>query len=162
MSRPQRLATFAYVGPYRYLLTICTFNRLAVFADGAAANRALLQFRRTSRQCGFAILAYCMMPDHAHFLVEGTIETSDLQRFVRRAKQASGFEHARTAGNRLWQEGYHERTLRKDEDASAVARYILNNPVAGRPGSQPGELSAHWPRYMDGARAFGIHLTCRN
>jgi REP element-mobilizing transposase RayT len=69
------------------------------------------------------------MPDHIHLLVEGMACDSDLQRFVKLSKQRSGFIFARTARQTLWQEGYFDRVLRRDEDAKAIARYILENPV---------------------------------
>ena len=32
-------------------------------------------------------------------------------------------------GGPLWQDGYYERVLRRDEDIKEVARYIFENPV---------------------------------
>lgn len=29
----------------------------------------------------------------------------------------------------LWQRGYYDHAIRKDEDAWAAARYIINNPI---------------------------------
>jgi len=69
------------------------------------------------------------MPDHIHLLVEGTTSEANLRRFVKLSKQRSGFGFARVTGQRLWQDGYFERVLRKDEDAKEIARYILENPV---------------------------------
>ena len=129
MSRPPRVLGFTYLGPYRYFLTFCTFERRETFRDAAAANLALAQFRRTARAAGFAILTYCLMPDHAHLLVEGKTVTADLRKFVKRAKQSTGQAHAHRAGVRLWQDGYHDRVLRPSDDAKAVARYIIENPV---------------------------------
>jgi REP element-mobilizing transposase RayT len=77
----------------------------------------------------FAILAYCLMPDHAHLLVEGLNDSSDLQHFVKMAKQRSGGDYRRRSNKRLWQEGYFDRVLRDEEDARDFARYIINNPV---------------------------------
>lgn len=48
---------------------------------------------------------------------------------LRRAKQTTGRAYARRARQILWQEGYYDRVLRAEEDARAVARYILENPV---------------------------------
>ena len=88
-----------------------------------------MQFRKTSNLEAFEILAYCLMPDHGHFLVEGLEERSDFKRFCKLAKQRSGCAHARLRRGPLWQEGYHERVLRESEDVRALARYLLNNPV---------------------------------
>src|SRR4051794_39786856 len=64
---------------------------------------------------GFAILAYCFMPDHVHVLVEGLREDSDCKRFSSRAKQFSGFYYAQRYGRTLWQRYGYERVLRNEE-----------------------------------------------
>ena len=69
------------------------------------------------------------MPDHSHVLVEGIDDLSDLRKFCKLGKQRSGQIHARRVGGPLWQEGYYDRVLRKDEDLRTVARYLLNNPI---------------------------------
>jgi len=129
MSRPRRIPGLSYVGPCRYFLTICTKERLLAFVDDGIATPTIDQFLITAIAEGFAVLAYCLMPDHIHLLVEGTTCDSDLQRFVKLSKQRSGFIFARTTRQTLWQEGYFDRVLRRDEDAKAIARYILENPV---------------------------------
>jgi putative transposase len=129
MSRPKRLENFPYLGPNRYFLTFCVRDRVPVFRNTTVAEQTLTQFRRTSTLERFAILAYCVMPDHAHLLVDGVSDDSDFKRFAKMAKQRSGGLYARTHHERLWQEGYYERVLREDDDPRALARYIVNNPV---------------------------------
>ena len=129
MSRPKRLDGFDYIGRYRYFLTFCAHDRLPVFKDMHVVEQTLVQFRRTSTIERFAILAYCVMPDHAHLLVEGLEPDSDFKRFAKMAKQRSGGAHARLQHARLWQEGYYERVLRDDAEARELARYIINTPV---------------------------------
>ncbi|MBM3820866.1 MAG: transposase [Acidimicrobiia bacterium] len=129
MSRPQRLPGFAYRGPYRYFLTFCTHERRPTFRDPAVVALVRLQFLRTARLTRFAILAFCVMPDHAHLLVEGRTEQSDLRRFVKHFKQGSGQRCTARVGGRLWQDGCYERVLRPGDDAKAFARYIIENPV---------------------------------
>jgi REP-associated tyrosine transposase len=129
MSRPKRLPHVSYVGKARYFLTFCVRDRRETFKDAERARSALTQFQRTAAEQRFAILAYCLMPDHAHLLVEGTAEDSDLRRFAKLAKQRSGAFHKRTTGERLWQDGYFERVLRDDDSGRDCARYIVNNPL---------------------------------
>jgi REP element-mobilizing transposase RayT len=129
MSRPPRITGFDYKGRYRYSLTFCTLHRRRVFVDDATVAATLEQVRHTSAEHGFEVLAYCYMPDHAHHLVEGMRESSDLRQFCKIAKQRSGSIHARSKRQRLWQEGYHDRVLRREDDIRDIARYILNNPV---------------------------------
>jgi putative transposase len=129
VARPKRVDGCSYLGPSRYFLTFCTRSRRRIFIEPAIVELTLEQVRQTCREQGFALLAYCAMPDHLHLLVEGTMETSDLQRFVKRAKQGSGARYALKHGGALWQEGYHDRVLRAEDDTRVIARYILANPV---------------------------------
>ena len=124
------MAGFKYTGPYRYLITICSHLRQSVFLNSDLALATLDQFRRTAVEDHFAILAYCMMPDHVHLLVEGRASDSDLKRFIRIGKQRSAYLYSRTTGGgQLWQEGFHDRALRREDDVTVAARYVLENPV---------------------------------
>jgi putative transposase len=134
-----RLKTFDYLGLYRYSLTICTVRRHAAFTEDAAVASALVQLRRTADAQSFAVIAYCFMPDHAHVLVEGTADSSDLREFVRIFKQRSAYQWKRAHGSTLWQRDYFEHVLRADEDTTAVARYILANPVRAGLAAAPNE-----------------------
>ena len=95
----------------------------------AVVERTLLHCQHAARRRRFAVLAYCLMPDHAHFLVEGFSSDADLRKFVNLAKQCSSYHHVRSTGEALWQDGYYDRVLRDSEDSKWVARYIAENPV---------------------------------
>ena len=100
-----------------------------MFDDPITASETIAQFLRTAADEHFRLLAYCLMRDHAHLLVEAATERADVRRFAKTSKQRSGAAHALRCGGRLWQEGYHDRILRKDEEVQEIARYILENPV---------------------------------
>ena len=129
MSRPRRLDGFTYVGLARYFLTTCTYRRRTTFRDHTVASQTIALFRTTSQAEGFSLLAYCLMPDHAHVLVEGLSDSSDFKRFAKLTKQRSGAAYALKADGPLWQKGNYERVLREGEDAKEIARYIIVNPV---------------------------------
>ena len=128
-SRPERIRAFDYLGRYRYFLTFCTQGRRRHFAHADVVTLVRTQTRRAATEEGFAISAYCYMPDHVHLLVTGLEEQSDGRRFIKAAKQYSGYVFARSYGDRLWQRYGYERVLRSDEATLAVARYIVNNPL---------------------------------
>ena len=129
MSRPKRLANRSYVGQATYFLTFCVRDRLPVFKDARAASDASKHFQRTAAEESFELLAYVVMPDHAHLLVKTRNKESDLRRFVKMSKQRSGYEYKKRCDKLLWQEGYFERVLRDNADARQYAAYIVNNPV---------------------------------
>ena len=85
--------------------------------------------RRSGSRYGFEIFAYCLMPNHVHLLVHGTSHAADLRRFVKTAKQSSGQMYAARTKQRLWQDSYYDHVVRPEEDLSAIARYIIDNPV---------------------------------
>jgi putative transposase len=87
------------------------------------------EISRAAASRGFAVIAYCFMPDHLHLLIEATSESSDLVAFADEAKQRTAYRYRRRQSQALWQKGYYERVLRDDEATLAVARYILANPV---------------------------------
>ena len=91
------------------------------------------------RDWGFAILAYCFMPDHLHLLVEAQTETSNLLKFAHATKQRTGHEHRHRSSEPLWQKGYFEHVLRDEELTPVVAKYILANPVRAGLCSLPGD-----------------------
>jgi putative transposase len=128
-GRPKRLRAFPYVGAYRYFLTLCTFRRTRVFVTNDRVALVLEQIQRAAATHEFAILAYCFMPDHLHFLVEGQSEASGLKEFARLAKQYSGYHYRRRYGSPLWQSNLYEHVARDDERTDAMVRYIVENPV---------------------------------
>jgi REP element-mobilizing transposase RayT len=129
MSRPPRIKGFSYLGTYRYFITFCCFARAPVFTDIRLGQSVVFQFRRTCREKKFAILAYCVMPDHAHLLVEGRDNASNLAALIKSAKQSSGQRFAARMKRPLWDEGFHDHVLRPEEDPKSFARYIIENPV---------------------------------
>ncbi len=141
--RPRRLPAFDYCGCHRYLVTCCTWRRQLLLnatsvptvsseAHGAFADR------------GFDLIAWVFMPDHVHWLVQGTREDSNLKAAMTLARQRSAIAYKRACGGSLWQNGYHERVLRRAEDANAIARYILNNPVRAGLVQEPGDYLYSW------------------
>lgn len=128
-GHPERLTAFDYVGLHRYHLRFCTNERRKIFVNDALVQAVLSQIRRAAEREGFALLAYCFMPDHLHVIVEGKGDAANLRDFALRAKQFSGYAYARDYGNRLWQRYFYEHVLRDDETTESAIRYVLANPV---------------------------------
>jgi putative transposase len=71
---PEHLKTFDYIGLHRYSLRFCTDARRPLFTITERVDLVLEQFVRAATEEGFAIVAYCFMPDHVHLLIEGLEE----------------------------------------------------------------------------------------
>ena len=129
MTRPRRLHALEYVGLRQYFLTICAYQSTRCFILDGVVEETALHFLQVATDERFEMLAYCFMPDHVHALVSACAESADLQRFVRLAKQRSGFAFKRAHRERLWQESYFDRTVRDNESTVEIIHYIVANPV---------------------------------
>jgi len=143
MTRPRRLDAADYRGYRAYFLTICTHNRTRPFTDAAIVALVLRQILRVATVQHVEILAYCFMPDHLHLIVIAHGVNTDLQRFVRLAKQYSGFAFTRATKRRLWQDSYFDRTVRNVEELPALVEYTLRNPLRTELVRSPIEYP-HW------------------
>lgn len=83
-----------------------------------------------SKMCNYDLIAYCVMPDHVHFLIQSREEARDLRDLVRDFKKFTTKEYW-DMGNRgkIWQRSYYEHIVRNRKRVSAIIEYILNNPV---------------------------------
>ncbi len=72
------------------------------------------------------------MPDHFHWLV--ALENCSLRRLMRETKSLATREVNLSSGRNgsLWQQGFHDRALRREEDLVKVARYVVANPLRAR------------------------------
>ncbi len=125
-----------------YLVTFTTDARRLLFTQfwtGAVAAAAMVDPRvwRDAK-----LLAWVLMPDHWHGLVQ-LGERDSLDRVVQRLKTNSA-RRVRQEANveyRVWAPGYHDHALRKEEGVRAAARYVIGNPVraslVGRLGDYP-------------------------
>jgi putative transposase len=127
------LRAFGYLGCYHYFVTICTDGKKNLFVKNNYLIEKMIDvLNQTAEKHFFTVWVYCFMPDHLHILVEGINPNSDLKKFIKIFKQRTAYWYSReesSAGNKLWQPGYYDHVLRKEEDTAEVMRYILDNPV---------------------------------
>ncbi len=69
-------------------------------------------------------LCFTIMPDHCHWLLR-LIGTKTLSATLAAMKSITAHRY----GGPLWQDGFHDRALRSEEDLVSVARYIVANPL---------------------------------
>lgn len=135
--RVTRLTPRDYIGPRSYFVTICCDRRAAHLRDPSTAQRVIALLQECAASHGFLLHAFCLMPDHAHVLVEGTHQRCDLREFVRLFKQRSSFEFRRSHRRTLWEMSYYDHILRQNDHIEDVACYIWWNPVRKRLCLQP-------------------------
>ncbi|MGH8420630.1 MAG: REP-associated tyrosine transposase [Pseudomonas sp.] len=127
-SRCLRSGRFSEPGRI-YLVTTATEKRHPIFSSFHLGRLVVEQLRRTEHE-GLAVsLAWVLMPDHLHWLLE--LKTGSLDRLVKQVKASSAISINRITQRkgRIWQQGFHDRAMRYDEDPIKAARYIVANPL---------------------------------
>jgi REP-associated tyrosine transposase len=126
---PPHLEAFPYVGRFSYALVFTTENRTHAFKDPEAIDLVGEQLVRAGREKGFNVVIYCLMPDHAHLVIDGERNDSNCVAFIKAAKQYSGYYYKQRYRRRLWQRYGYEHVIRDDMERALTIRYVLANPV---------------------------------
>jgi len=113
-----------------YHIIICTDERIPRFVDFWCARIVIQQMRQLHDDGLVDSLAWVLMPDHLHWMFQlgGKRTLSDI---VRLLKGRSAVEINRFLGRNgsIWQKGFYDHAIRRDEDLRQVARYIVANPL---------------------------------
>jgi putative transposase len=110
-----------------YHVRICTYRRRPFFKDFYIAHAFVLAIQRHSELC--ETLCYVVMPDHIHWLIQLNNSETNLSQIVRLVKRSTTHIFKQNASGKLWQKGFYDRAIRREQDVAAVARYIVRNPV---------------------------------
>ena len=126
-----------------YMLTTVTHQRRPLFLNFQFARLVIRNLRHAEHEGHCRSLAWVVMPDHVHWLIEfGEVTLSTLmQRF--KCRSSHMLRKAGASVSPLWQAGYHDRALRREEDAYTAARYIVANPVRAGLVDKVGDYP-HW------------------
>ncbi|WP_370869899.1 transposase [Methylobacter sp.] len=119
-----------------YLITTVTCQRQEVFADFGLGRLVVQAMRHQQLQQHVNSLAFVVMPDHLHWLFSLQNDWN-LARVMQSVKGCSAYQIQKIRRNRgdvgsnqvLWQEGYHDHAVRKEEDLQQLAHYIVANPL---------------------------------
>lgn len=121
-----------------YLVTVVTAARLPVFTSFSAARIAVRCFHDSNVARYAQTMAFVVMPDHVHWLIQMTAE-GELSEVIRLYKTKVTLQ----LQQRIWQRGFHDHALRDEEDVRDIARYIVANPLRAGLTRNIGEYP-HW------------------
>lgn len=114
-----------------YFITTVVRDRKKVFTRFFIARLFIQELMRNCENGTYTWLAWVVMPDHFHGLLS-LGESDDLQKIMQQVKGRSARllnNKFGVTGQSLWQKGFYDHALRREEDRKTIARYIVMNPV---------------------------------
>jgi putative transposase len=142
-------------------------RRHAIYVDDVDRHSYLLLLGQVVVRQGWRCLAYCLMKNHVHLLVETPEPNLAVGMHRLHGLHAQAFNKRHGYSGHVFQSRYGAVTVRKDRQLLAVARYIALNPVdAGlcqeaaewEWGSHAAVVGGTAPRWLDVARLFAYFV----
>ncbi len=126
-----------------YFFTIVTFDRMPIFNNPHARTLLDAVILKTKSRHPFTTEAYCILPDHLHYLwtlPEGDADYSTRWKEIKRLFSRGYLKHVGPGGFRnasrrnhgeaaIWQKRFWEHAIRNQEDFNNHVAYIHFNPV---------------------------------
>ncbi len=107
-----------------YVITMVIRKRRPAFNNFKNA-RSLIQVLMDHERAGFAkTLCFVVMPDHLHWMMQLGCD-KNLGKTIHALKSIT----SRRVGSSIFQKGYYDHAVRKEEDIKTLARYIVANPL---------------------------------
>jgi putative transposase len=133
----------------------------AIYLDDVDRERYLMILGKAVVRQGWRCLAYCLMDNHVHLLIETPAPNlgGGIQWLHSLYAQAFNRRYRRTG--HLFQGRFGAVRVKSDAQLLMLARYIARNPIEGGLCSDPGEwpwsshaaaLDHHGPAWLDSAR----------
>ena len=113
-----------------YHITVRGNNRQTIFCDEADFQRYLLELHRCRKGWPHRVLAFALMPNHVHLLLEAspTIALSEVMRELSLGYTRYFNKRHRRVGQ-LYQGRFYSNLVDRDAYLLEVTRYIHLNPV---------------------------------
>jgi putative transposase len=117
------------VGVYTFI-TLRSFDQAQPFTHSALAELIVRTLLAEQDRLGCQVSAYCLMPNHLHYLITPVREGCSVLTFTDQFKgKSTHFSWGLGWRGKLWQSRSYDHILRSDENWKGVAEYILLNPV---------------------------------
>lgn len=122
-----------YIPSSAVFITCVTHHRIPYFANAENIELLLVTIQDVQKIHPFTNIAYVILPDHFHWIIQPTGENHNFSsimqsvkwNFTRNYKKANGI----IASEIIWQRGFWDHIIRNDKDFSTHLDYIHWNPV---------------------------------
>lgn len=126
MASPRHRTTSGF----SYFVTTRCWQGRSVFQVSENAEILLETIVHHREKGAFLLHEFVIMPNHLHVMLTPSVTTS-LEKSVQLIKGGSSFtiHRQRELKIEIWQEGFHDWTIRDQKDWHAKVQYIRMNPV---------------------------------
>ncbi len=116
----------------KYHIMTRGINKAPIFNSNLEKYVYLNFFKEALKNIQINVYAYCIMPNHAHFLFEGDL--NDISRIMKKTNQnfAMSYNRRHKRIGHLFQDRYKSECIEDDYYFLSVIRYIHNNPLVAR------------------------------
>jgi putative transposase len=134
-----------------YFVTVVCKNRESHFTEYSVAAATSRKIADCSTWLDAKVLAWVLMPDHYHVLLQ-LGEITSLQAVMKRANLILALTVNRTSRRQgaVWQSAYHDHAIRKEECVESVARYLVANPLRAKLVADIGQYPYWGAVWLDG------------
>lgn len=124
---PRQPRQLSESGVYHVMLR--GINRQAIFLDDVDRERFLSCLTATKPLSGCRVLAYCLMANHVHLILQTTAEP--IGQVVKRlgVRYAGWFNRRHDRVGHVFQDRFKSRPVEDDAYLTTLLRYVWNNPV---------------------------------
>jgi putative transposase len=112
-----------------FVTTKCAQSR-AIFQVPENAQILIDALCRYREKGTYLLHEFVVMPDHVHLLLT-PLDPTSLEKAMQLIKGSSSFEIHKQRGQKMeiWQQGFHDWTIRDSEDWRVKSEYVAMNPV---------------------------------
>lgn len=111
-------------------VTCRTVRKFPLFRTERDALALLDLLQHANREiAGWNALAYCLMPNHVHYVVDAEIEQLSLAMQYVNGHYAQRFNREHGYRGHLFQGRFHAKTIRDEAHLPGAIRYVVLNPV---------------------------------
>ncbi len=133
---------------YYYFITICCKEKKKIL-DNKSAFEIILKSCFWLEKEGYIIADFIIvMPNHMHWIFQ-LLDKKPLSRVIKSFKEYTGREIKKhlSLSETVWQRGFYDHAIRKDESLIEIIKYSLYNPVRAGIVESPDDYPYWWCRY---------------
>ena len=114
-----------------YFVSSVTLNRKHIFIDEKTIALLLLTIEYFKINLDYKIFAYCILPEHFHFIVQPFGKRYNLSYIMQMIKGSFSrrFNKIFDSNGQIWQKRFYDEGIRNESMLFQKIEYIHNNPI---------------------------------